>query len=82
LPPMPPPAPVTPARSTPPSPALNPNGPQPVRIGPELVMEEFKSLALMHSQMAERLAAIEHEVTRLARDNQEIRELLARQNQP
>lgn len=61
---------------------LNPNGPQPVRISGDLVLDEFKHLAAMHSQMAERLATIEAELGRLGRENQEIRELLARQNQP
>lgn len=57
-------------------------GPSPVRIGADMVLEEFKSLALMHSQMAERLTAIERELTRLGRENQEIREILARQSEP
>src|SRR5262249_49617872 len=61
---------------------LNPNGPQPMRIGPEMVLDEFKNLAVMHSQMAERLSAIEQELSRLDHENQEIREILARQNQP
>jgi mutual gliding-motility protein MglA len=58
----------------------NPNGPQPVRIGADMVLDEFKNLAVMHSQMAERLAAVEQELNRLGRENQEIRELLARQD--
>jgi signal recognition particle receptor subunit beta len=60
---------------------LNPNGPQPVRISGDLVLDEFKHLAVMTSQMAERLVAIERELNRLGRENQEIRELLARQSQ-
>jgi hypothetical protein len=63
------------------NPVLNPNGPQPVRISADLVMDEFKNLAVMHSQMAERLSAVENALQRLENENQEIRELLARQNQ-
>lgn len=72
------------AYQTPPPPASGANGlngPQAVRIGTEVVVEEFKNLAIMHSQMAERLAAVERELSRLGRENQEIREFLARQNQ-
>lgn len=76
-----PPAMPPPPGARPPVP-LNPNGPQPVRISGDLVLDEFKHLAAMHSQMAERLATIEAELGRLGRENQEIRELLARQNQP
>ncbi|MCK6552138.1 hypothetical protein L6R52_40280, partial [Myxococcota bacterium] len=72
--------PPRPVSSSPPPAPLNPNGPQPVKIGPELVLEEFKNLAVMHSQLAERLAAVESELGRLGRENQEIRELLAHQN--
>jgi signal recognition particle receptor subunit beta len=77
LPPMPPPG------TQPPRPVgpLNPNGPQPVKISGDLVLDEFKHLAVMHSQMAERLAVIEAELSRLGRENQEIREILARHNQ-
>jgi hypothetical protein len=45
-----------------------------------MVLDEFKNLAVMHSQMAERLAAVEQELSRLGRENQEIREMLARQD--
>jgi signal recognition particle receptor subunit beta len=72
--------PPRPVSSSPPPAPLNPNGPQPVKIGPEIVLEEFKNLAVMHSQLAERLAAIENEVGRLGRENQEIREVLAHQH--
>lgn len=74
---QPPPPPGATHRSQIPIPA---NGPQPMRIGPEMVLDEFKNLAVMHSQMAERLAAVEQELNRLGRENQEIREILARQD--
>lgn len=53
-------------------------GPQPVRIGAEMVMDEFKHLAVMQSQMAERVSSLEAEVQRLGRESQEMKELLAR----
>lgn len=82
MPPPPPAATNPPARAPQTSPGLpNPNGPQPMRIGTDMVLDEFKNLAVMHSQMAERLAAVEAELSRLGRENQEIRELLARQDQ-
>jgi signal recognition particle receptor subunit beta len=80
--PPPPPAPTIPPSPSARAPVPNPNGPQPVRIGADMVLDEFKNLAVMHSQMAERLAAVEQELSRLGRENQEIREILARQNQP
>lgn len=81
--PPPPPAPTNPPRpsanlSAPP----NPNGPQPMRIGTEMVLDEFKNLAVMHSQLAERLATVEYELSRLGRENQEIREILAQRDEP
>jgi signal recognition particle receptor subunit beta len=81
---MPPPP---PAATNPPRPSANlssppnPNGPQPMRIGTEMVLDEFKNLAVMHSQLAERLAAVEQELNRLGRENQEIREILAREDE-
>lgn len=58
--------------------AAKKDGPQPVRIGAEMVMEEFKHMAGMQSQMAERVSTLEGEVQRLSREQQELRELLAR----
>lgn len=55
-------------------------GPGPMKISQDMVLDEFKSLAVMNSQLAERLAAVENEVTRLGRENQEIKEILARQS--
>ena len=45
-----------------------------------MVLDEFRNLALMQSQLAERMSQLEHELARLGRDNQEIRETLARQS--
>ena len=67
-------------RVAPPPPPLREDGPQPVRISPDMVLEEFKHLAVMHSQLAERLTAVENEMVRLGRENQEMRELLVRQS--
>jgi hypothetical protein len=57
------------------------DGPKPVKITSDLVLDEFKNLAVMQSQFEERLTALEHEISRLGRENQEIRELLIRQSQ-
>ncbi len=57
-------------------------GPSPAKISTEMVLEEFQSLALMQGQMAERLSALEGELTRLGKENQEIREILASQTEP
>jgi hypothetical protein len=65
------------------APAIQPSradGPKPVKITTDLVLDEFKNLALMQSQFEERLTALEHEISRLGRENQEIRELLIRQS--
>lgn len=59
---------------------LNKDGPKPVKITSDLVLDEFKNLAVMQSQFEERLTALEHEISRLGRENQEIRELLIRQS--
>ncbi|MCC7381650.1 MAG: GTPase [Deltaproteobacteria bacterium] len=61
-------------------PRNGPLPPPPATLGAEVLFEEFKSLALMHSQLAERLTTIEQEVKRLGRENQEIRERLAHHN--
>ena len=50
----------------------------PMKISVEMVLEEFQSLALAQSQMSERLATLENRLARLGRENQEIREMLAR----
>ena len=53
-------------------------GPGPVRISTDMVFDEFKNLAVMQSQLAERVAQLETEVRRLAKENHDMRELLAR----
>ncbi|MCB9653078.1 MAG: hypothetical protein H6729_02955 [Deltaproteobacteria bacterium] len=58
--------------------SFTPHGPQPVKISVEMVLEEFQSLAMAQSQMSERMATLEHRLTQLSRENQEIREMLAR----
>lgn len=55
--------------------------PPPAQLSPEILIDEFKSLALMHSQLAERLTTVEQEVKRLGRENQEIRERLTRHSE-
>lgn len=69
---------AAPAPHAPPPTPLNPDGPQPMRVDVSMVMEEFKSLAVMHSQLSERMSRIETEMQRLSRENQDIRELLTR----
>jgi len=44
----------------------------------QLVMEEFQNLALVNSELSERVTRLEGEVRRLGHENQEIRELLTR----
>ena len=51
-------------------------------MGPEFIIEEFKSFAVITSQLTERLTAVEREVKRLGRENQELREVLARPPHP
>lgn len=51
-------------------------------VGPEFIIEEFKSFAVITSQLTERLTAVEREVKRLGRENQELREVLARPPHP
>ena len=53
-------------------------GPSGMAISADMVVEEFKHLAVVQSQMSERLSSLESELARLGRENQEIRELLAR----
>lgn len=60
-------------------PALRADGPQPVKMDVQLVMEEFQNLALVNSELSERMTKLEREVRRLGSENQEIRELLTRQ---
>lgn len=73
---------VPPARAAtpPPQAPLPKEPPGPMKVSADMVLDEFKSLAVMHSQLAERLSAVENEMSRLGRENQEIRELLARQS--
>ncbi len=52
--------------------------PAPVRISTDMVLEEFKNLAVMQSQVAERVAQLEAEVQRLGRESHDLREMLAR----
>ncbi len=59
----------------PPPPKEAPSG---MAISADMVVEEFKHLAVVQSQMSERLSSLESELARLGRENQEIRELLAR----
>jgi signal recognition particle receptor subunit beta len=69
--------------AAPPRPASSPpkkDGPQPVKISGDLVLDEFKNLAVMQSQFEERLTALENEISRLTHENQEIREMLSRQS--
>jgi len=51
-------------------------------VGPEFIIEEFKSFAVITGQLTERLTAVEREVKRLGRENQELREVLARHPRP
>lgn len=55
-------------------------GPGPMKISTDMVMDEFRNLALMHSQLAERVSRVESELSRLGKNQQEIREFLARQS--
>ena len=63
------------AGGPPPAPREGPSG---MAISADMVVEEFKHLAVVQSQMSERLSSLESELARLGRENQEIRELLAR----
>jgi signal recognition particle receptor subunit beta len=72
------------SRPAPPPPSARPeprkDGPQPMKISSDMILDEFRNLAVMQSQLAERVSQLEHELSRLGRDNQEIREHLARQS--
>ncbi|HJL42981.1 MAG TPA: GTPase domain-containing protein [Myxococcales bacterium LLY-WYZ-16_1] len=68
------------AESAPAAPGLRPDGPQPMRVDVSMVMEEFKSLAVMQSQLSERMSQLETEMQRLSRENQDIREMLTRRS--
>ena len=66
------------ARQPAPPPPPPREGPSGMSISADMVVEEFKHLAVVQSQMSERLSSLESELARLGRENQEIRELLAR----
>ena len=51
-----------------------------MKIGTDMIMDEFRNLAVMHSQLTERVSKLESELSRQSRDFQEMRELLARQS--
>lgn len=51
-----------------------------MRVDVSMVMEEFKSLAVMQSQLSERMSQLETEMQRLSRENQDIREMLTRRS--
>jgi signal recognition particle receptor subunit beta len=57
------------------------DGPSPVKVDVDMVMDEFRNLAVMHSELSERINRAENELRRLNRENQEIRELLTRRGQ-
>ncbi|MGF1511725.1 MAG: ATP/GTP-binding protein [Myxococcota bacterium] len=61
----------------PPPPA---DGPQAVKVDVNMVMDEFRNLAVMHSEMSERVNRVENELRRLSQENQDIRELLTRRS--
>ncbi len=61
-----------------PAPAVPREGPKAVKMSTDLVMDEFRNLALVNSELSERVTRLENEIRRVARDNQEIRELLTR----
>ncbi|MBX2812309.1 MAG: GTPase domain-containing protein [Myxococcales bacterium] len=52
--------------------------PGPMRISADMIFDEFKNLAVMQSQIAERVTQLESAVDRLTDENNELRELLAR----
>ncbi len=66
------------ARQPAPPPPPPREGPSGMAISADMVVEEFKHLAVVQSQMSERLSSLESELARLGRENQEIREILAR----
>jgi signal recognition particle receptor subunit beta len=54
--------------------------PGPMKISTDMVLEEFKNLAVVQSQLSERVTQLETEVRRLARENHEMRERLTRRS--
>ncbi|MFO0722270.1 MAG: ADP-ribosylation factor-like protein [Myxococcota bacterium] len=52
--------------------------PPPATLGADLLLDEFKNLAVVQAQLAERMAVVEQELKRLSRENQEMRETLTR----
>ena len=66
------------SKSQAPAPAYE--APGPVKLTPDIIFDEFRNLAMMHSQMAERLSELENEVKRLGEEQQHIHELLTRGN--
>ena len=57
-----------------------PPRPAPATLGPDFILEEFKSLALMTSQLTERISVVEREVKRLGEENASLREILTQNN--
>ncbi|MEM1022257.1 MAG: ADP-ribosylation factor-like protein [Myxococcota bacterium] len=62
-------------RTPPPSPR---EGPSAVKVDANMIMDEFQNLAVMHSELSERMNRAETQLARLSKENQEIRELLTR----
>ncbi len=72
------PAPLAAASPMPTPPPAPKEGPGPMTIGADMIMDEFKNLAVMQAQLAERVSSIEAELRRLGVENSEIREMLTR----
>jgi len=53
-------------------------GPSAVKVDAHMIMDEFQNLAVMHSELTERMRRAETQLARLSKENQEIRELLTR----
>jgi hypothetical protein len=70
-------APMVAPMASPPSPRPLP---PPATIGIDLLIDEFRNLAAVQSQLAERMMLVEQELRRLGRENQELRELIASQH--
>lgn len=62
-------------RTPPPAPK---EGPSAVKVDANMIMDEFQNLAVMHSELSERMNRAETQLARLSKENQEIRELLTR----
>jgi signal recognition particle receptor subunit beta len=79
-----PPLPGVPAQTPMVAPMASPPSPRPLpppaTIGTDLLIDEFRNLAAVQSQLAERMMLVEQELRRLGRENQELRELLASQH--